>query len=211
MIKVYITDDHPATTSGVKQMLHETGDIRVTGIYNSGKTLLEALQREMPDVLLLDIHLPDITGNRLARVISDKYPQIRILAFTNMQTDFHLKDMLLHGCKGYLPKTVNGNTIIDAIREVYQGGTFIQQELKPELKAEMSRDKKKAMNIPPLTKREQEVLRLICSGHSNQQIAQILFISTRTAESHRFNLLQKLNAGNVAELVKLALHAGLVD
>ncbi len=211
MISVYIIDDHPAIISGVKQIVHETDDIRITGVYTSGKELLEALRHGVPDVLLLDIHLPDVTGNSLARIISDKYPQIGILAFTNMQTDFHMKDMLMHGCRGYLPKTAGNTAITNGIREIYRGGTFLEYAFKPELKAGITQEKKRAMGLPPLTKREQEVLQLICSGKSNQQIADTLGISLRTVEGHRLNLLQKLDAGNIAELVKLALHAGLVD
>ncbi len=211
MIKVYIIDDHPATIMGIQSILQQTEDVKVTGTFNSGKDLLEALKKELPDVILLDIHIPDLTGNRLARIISDKYPQVALLAFTNMNNDFHMMDMMRHGCLGYVFKTADPATIVKGIREVYRGREFVQDAFTSEIKYEIVQINKQMISPPPLTKRELEVLELICSGKSNQQIADMLCISLRTAESHRFNLSQKLNATNTAEVVKTALRMGLID
>lgn len=211
MIQVFIIDDHPATIMGVQSILQQAKDIEVTGTFTSGKDLLEGLKEQQPHVLLLDIHIPDLTGNRLARIISDKYPQIALLAFTNMNNDFHMMDMIRHGCLGYIFKTADAETIIKAVREVYHGRKFVQDDFTPEVKQEMVQLNKQMLSPPPLTKRELEVLELICSGKTNQQIADLLCVSLRTAESHRFNLSQKLNATNTAEVVKMALRLGLVD
>lgn len=212
MIKVYITDDHPTIIHGLKSMLAANDEITVAGAFTSGKELLAAMEQELPDVLLLDIHLPDITGNRLARMISQQYPQVGILAFTNMNTDFHLRDMLSHGCLGYLLKTADTSTVIQAIKEVYHGREFLEQPLNAGVKYEMMQaEKRQAAILPALTKREKEVLRLICAGKTNQQVADELYLSLRTVENHRFNLQQKLKVKNTVELMKVALHAGLAD
>ena len=212
MINVYITDDHPSIIYGVENMLRNKKEVKVTKSFTSGAALLEGLKQTVPDVLLLDIHLPDITGNKLARIISKNYPQVAMLAFTNMNTDFHIQDMLSHGCLGYLLKTADTDTILRGIKEVYAGNVFFEQPLKAEIKDNMMQaDKKRKFILPSLTKREKEILRLICDGNTNQQIADQLYLSLRTIENHRFNLQQKLQVKNRVDLIKLALHEGLAD
>src|SRR5690606_19643799 len=137
--------------------------------------LLAQLETQIPDVLLLDIHLPDISGNRLARIISRKYPALAILAFTNMNTDFHIQDMMRNGCLGYLLKTADAETIIEGIQEVHAGKKFFQQTLNRELEFDVAQSNKRAGRLPSLTKREKEVLEFVCSGKTNQEIATELF------------------------------------
>ncbi len=211
MIKIYITDDHPSIIHGLKHMLQHHQDIHIAGTFNTGKDLLNRLETDLPDVLLLDIHLPDISGNRLARIISQKYPQVAMIAFTNMNTDFHIQDMMNNGCLGYLLKTADEGTVAKGIREVYAGRKFLEQPLKAELEHDMMQTKKLLVTMPTLTKREKEVLQYICAGKTNQQIADELHLSLRTIENHRFNLQQKLKVKNTVDLIKLALHAGLID
>lgn len=208
MIKVYIADDHPSIIYGLQNMLAQEKEIQVAQSFHTGKDLLEGLAKSLPDVLILDIHLPDITGNQLARIISTQYPTVGILAFTNMNTDFHIQDMLSHGCLGYLLKTADISTVVTAIKEVYAGRKYLEYPLEAELKQDMVKAEKRLISAPALTKREKEIIKLICAGKSNQQVAEELFISLRTVENHRFNLQQKLKVKNTAELVKLALHAG---
>ncbi len=208
MINIFIADDHPSIIHGLKAMLAQSDQMQVVKTFNTGKELLEALCTETPDVLILDIHLPDITGNQLARIISSKYPGVAMLAFTNMNTDFHIQDMLRHGCLGYLLKTADAPTVITAIKEVYAGRKYLEQPLEAELRQEMTEAEKRLITMPALTKREKEIIRLICAGKSNLEVAEELCISLRTVENHRFNLQQKLKVKNTAELVKMALHAG---
>jgi DNA-binding NarL/FixJ family response regulator len=210
MIKVFIIDDHPSIIAGLKTMLQNSEDIVVVGSFDKGKDLLEALENNVPDVLLLDIHLPDIAGNRLARIISSKYPQLAILAFTNMNTDFHVHDMMKNGCLGYVLKTADAHTIIQGIKEVYQGKQFIIHPMKEDIQYEMMQSVKQATKLPSLTKRENEILAHICNGFTNQKIAEKLSLSIRTIENHRFNLSQKLQVKSTADLIKKALHLGLV-
>lgn len=210
MISVYITDDHPPIIQGLQYILAGNSEVEISGMFTRGQTLLDQLEEQRPDVLLLDIHLPDISGNRLARIVSEKYPGIAILAFTNMNTGFHIQDMMNNGCKGYLLKTADKATILKAIKEVYAGRPFLDQ-LDPGAKNDITDTRKRLQSLPPLTKREQEVLKYICAGRTNQQIADALQVSLRTIESHRFHIQQKLRAKNMVDLIKYALHMGLTD
>lgn len=210
-IKLAITDDHPMIVNGIEKMLYYYKHIEVIATYNNGKALLEGLKSQQPDVLLLDIQLPDISGNELARTISKQYKNIKIIAMTSMDSTFHMKDMLQHGCIGYLTKTTDKDTLINAIEEVAQGNEFLDTMLKNDLLNSLIQKKKKLDLIPRLSKREKEVLQLVLAEHSNKQIAEILFLSERTVESHRFNLQQKLNVKSTIGLMKIVMQLGLLD
>ncbi len=210
-IKIAITDDHPMVINGLEKMLYYHKQIEILATYTSGKDLLEGLEKQLPDVLLLDIQLQDTTGNELVRIISKKYPGIRILVLTSLDNTFHLKDMLQHGCLGYLRKTVDQSILLQAIEAVYNGDEYIEPHLKNQLVNSLIKNKKNINVLPTLTKREKEVLQLILAEHSNKQIADKLFLSERTIENHRFNLQQKLNVKNTLGLMKVALQMGLVD
>lgn len=210
-IRLTITDDHPMIISGLEKMLYYYKHIEIIATYNNGKSLLEGLKKERPDVLLLDIQLPDITGNELARIISKQYPDIKIIAMTSLDNTFHMKDMLGHGCLGYLKKTVDQKILIQAIEEVAQGNEFIEALMKNELISSLIKKKRNVDLIPTLTKREKEVLQLILAENNNKQIADKLFLSERTIENHRFNLQQKLNVKNTIGLMKIAMQLGLID
>lgn len=210
MINVYITDDHPSIIYGVENMLQGNTEVLIKKTFTTGTGLLAGLKEGLPDVLLLDIHLPDISGNQLARTISKKYPQVAILAFTNMNTEFHIRDMMSHGCLGFLLKTADTATLIRSIKEVYAGREFLEHALKAEMTYDMMQTKKRQLTLPALTKREQEILKMVCAGKTNQEIANQLYLSLRTVENHRFNLQQKLQVKNTAALVQTALQLNLI-
>ncbi len=209
-IKIAITDDHPMVISGIKNMLYYHKHIEVINTYKTGTALLEGLEKEQPDVLLLDIQLPDATGNELARIITKKYPDVKILVISSMESSFHVKDMMQHGCKGYLLKTSEEDIVLEAIEEVYHGGEYLEPSLKEDLLKSMLKIKKQTALSPSLTLREKEILQLITEGYTSPQIAEKLSISHRTVENHRFSLLQKLNVKNTAALMKTALQMGLI-
>lgn len=208
-IKVSITDDHPLVITGLQNALNGQEDIELLDTYKNGTSLLEGLKERQPDVLLLDVQLPDIPGNELARTINKEYPEIRILALTSMDTSFHALDMLQHGCTGYLLKHTEHDTLIEAIREVYAGEQYIDASIKDDLLKSMMKTKRQSNKIPVLTEREKEILQLIALGKTSPQIADELFISIRTAENHRFSIMQKLDVKNTAALVTKAIRLGL--
>lgn len=207
-IQVAIADDHPMIVNGIKNMLHYYRHIEIVQTYNSGKALLEGLLSARPDVLLLDIQLPDISGNELARIIARDYPQVRILVITSMDSTFHVKDMMKAGCSGYLLKTAGKDTLIGAIEEVYAGGTYLEASLKEQLLNEVLN--KKSTTVATLTRREKEILTLIAKELTSSEIAALLSISQRTVENHRFSLMQKLNAKNTVGLIRIASESGLI-
>lgn len=207
-IKISIADDHPMVVNGIRNMLHYNRHIEVLHTYHTGKDLMDGLAQTTPDVLLLDIQLPDHSGNELARIISKKYPHVRMLVITSMEQTFHVKDMMRSGCSGYLLKTVSKEVLIEAIEEVYAGREYIAPELKEQLVNEALKIKPPSVSI---TRREKEILGLIATGLTSQQIAVQLCLSQRTIENHRFSLMQKLQVKNSLGLAKIAMQMGLPD
>lgn len=212
-IKVMITDDHPLAISGIENMLRLSYDVEIVGAFNTGEQLLDGLAHKTPDVLLLDILLPDISGKDLAEIIRHKYPQIRILALTSLDAPMHVRTMMKRGCLGYLLKNTDQKTLINAINEVYNGNEFIEPSLKEQILHNTINGKRhhEATPVPKLTQREKEILQLIIAEYTSQEIASKLYLSLRTVEGHRLNLLQKLDAKNTVGLVKTALQMGLLD
>jgi len=209
-IKVAITDDHPLIIKGLKDVINANPLLELYGVYSSGADLLNGLAQQVPDVLLLDIQLPDKMGNELSRIVNKQYPQIAILALTNMDTIYYLKEMLQHGCMGYLTKHTDEAILTQAIIQVYNGEQFIEAGLKEQL-ADSILQKRNQLKSPQLTQREKEILQLIAREYTNQQIAGKLFIALRTVENHRLSISQKLNSKNTAGLIKTALRMGLIE
>lgn len=211
-IKVAITDDHLIAINGIRTMLADFPEVEVTAFYTTGAALLEGLQKEQPDVLLLDILLPDQSGHELAPIVGRLYPDVRIVVITSLDAPAIVKSMLHHGCKGYLLKGADQATLFKAVQAAYNNEQFIEPSLKDMLLQNMLGNQKRASNVPlELTRREKEVLQLIVAGDTTQEIADKLFISPRTAETHRLTLLKKLDVKNTAGLVRMAITLGLVD
>lgn len=211
-MKIVIVDDHPLAISGIKMMLSEQMDMHIINTYSSGKALLEGLLHETPDIILLDILLPDFTGNELASKISRNYPSVKMVALTSLDAPAMVKSMLYNGCIAYLLKGTDQNTLVSAIQSAYRGEEFVEPSLKEHLLQNMFKSQKSGTNVPyELTKRESEILQLIVKGDTTQEIADKLSISPRTAETHRLTLLKKMYAKNTAELVGIALRLGLAD
>ncbi len=211
-ITVAITDDHPLAVAGLQNMLSSCSHIKVLNTYSNGAELLQGLEAEQPDVLLLDVLLPDTKGPELAAVIHSKYPKINILAITSLDAPVHVKAMLRNGCKGYLLKNTDVQTLIHAIEEVHRGNEYIEPSIKEQMLQNMLHFKKQtSIKKPSLTRRETEILHLIIEENTNQEIADKLFLSLRTIENHRFSLFQKLDVKNTVGLVKAAIQLGLME
>jgi len=209
-IRLAIVDDHPLVQAGLRQLLASSVNIILEAVYSNGKELLSGLEQSAPDVLLLDIQLPDYNGDELARMIRQRYPQVRLLALTNVDTSAYVKKMVQAGCLGYLLKNVDRDTLVEAIETVFNGNQFIAPSLKEDLLQDMLEGKRKAKHAPTLTRREKEILQLIAKEHTSQEIADTLFLSPNTVENHRRQLLFKLDARNMAGLIKKAVDFGLL-
>lgn len=211
MIKLTIADDHPMVITGLLNILRPYPHLEVIATYLTGAALLEGLKEQVPDVLILDLHLPDTTGNELARILKRQYPQLRILVVTSVDNPYHVRDLLQHGCLGYILKSAAPETVVAAIEQVYQGEEFLEPALQQQVLDSVLHPAahKKARHVR-LTKREQEILGMLCDGLSNYEIGDKLFLSHRTIENHRMSLYQKFDVKNTASLVKMALQLGLI-
>lgn len=211
LITVSITDDHPLAIEGIQNMLRTEADIRISGTYSSGADLLEGIRQNTPDVLLLDVLLPDRNGDELAEIIQKDYPDVRIVAITSLDAPAHLRTMMRNGCKGYILKNTDKHSLVAAIKQVYQGGEYIDPVLQEKILNHVLHFQKMGPGkAPDLTRREKEVLKLILEEYTCQEIAEKLFLSLRTVETHRFNLQRKLGVNNNIGLVKIAIQMGLV-
>lgn len=206
MIKVAITDDQDIILNGLQKILALSPHISLTGTYKNGDELLDGIGKTQPNVLLLDIQMPGLSGIELAGIISKKYPSIKIIALTNVDVIPQVKKMLGQGCMGYLLKDADSKIIHEAIETVYNSSQYLHEPIRNQLLKSLSESKSK--NI--ITRREKEILQLIVEGFSNKEISDKLFLSIRTVENHRNHLLQKFDVKNTAGLVKVAIEEGLV-
>ena len=210
-IPVAIVDDHEVVINGLKAMFANSDEIKVVFSTTLGSSLLEYLKNEVPAVILLDIQMPEMNGIDICKQVHRLYPQIKIIAFSSFDDTHYIKQIIRSGASGYLLKNADQRTIITAIKQVVLGEEYLDESLKKILIQESLSGHRRSLYEIPLTKREKEILQQIADGLSNQEIADKLFISLRTVETHRFNLTQKLDVKNAAGLVKEAIKRGLVE
>ncbi len=208
-IKLAIADDHPVVIDGIRRQLEQVPDIEVLATYRNGSELLEGLQHVKPDVLLIDISMPGKTGDELAQIISECYPDIFMLALTSFDQAFHVHSMLLNGCIGYMLKSSDQEVLLEGIRTVYSGKQFLDPVIKEIILKDTFRKKEEPAQ-PVLSEREKEILQLIADELTSQEIAEKLFLSLKTVETHRMNLLFKLNVKNSVGLVRKAIDLKLI-
>lgn len=207
MIRIFITDDQKIIQNGLLRIVSEDEEIEVIGVFNNGEELMEGLSKELPDVLLLDIQMPGLSGIELAGIISKQYPSVKIIGISNIDVVVQVKKMLQQGSTGYLLKDASPDVILNAIHTAYGGGKVLDANLQQQIISGMFDSR----TNHEITRREKEILKLITEEFTNQEIADQLFISLRTVENHRNNLLQKLGVKNTAGLVRAAIQEGLID
>ena len=213
MIKVILVDDHQLVRDGIKALLAGMEGIEVTGEASSGNEMLALLNSNTPDVALLDISLPDISGIDLCRKIIAQYPEIKVLFLSMYTTEDYIFNAIKAGAKGYLPKNISRNELFNAVKEVSAGNEYYSETisniiLKSYIRKAKTPDDELQDSGELLSKRETEVLRCFAEGLSNPQIAEKLFISTRTVESQKNHIMQKLNLKTQVELLKYAIKNG---
>jgi len=203
MITVALVDDHPLLLDGLKNLIEASGVATVTKTAVNGNECLRMLTFEQPDVLLLDINLPDSSGIDLCKEIHQRWPAVNIIALTSFGEYTIIRKMLDNGARGYLLKNAMPEEIVEGIESVMRGQIFLCHEVDLFLKKKLSQQ-------VFLTPRETDLLRLIVDGYTNLEIAEKLFLGVETINSYRKNLLFKLNARNTAVLVKIALEQKLI-
>jgi len=210
-IKIAIADDHPMIAEGIRNMLRYDPEVEVVATYYDGGELLSGLRQLQPDLLLLDINMPGQQGDELARIITQEYPRIFIIALTNLNNNYYIKTMLQYGVSGYLLKTIRKEELKEAIRQVCSGKTYLDDTVRQKMAEEKLNVKKQAGAAYTLTSREKEVLRLIVENYTSREIGEKLHISKRTADHHRENILFKLGVKNISGLAKKAIELGLIQ
>ena len=203
MIRVAIVDDHKVVAEGFEHLINESGIAQVTGKAYSATGCWELLTKEQADVLLLDISLPDGNGIDLCPEIKAQYPNLKILMLTSYSELSIITRVLEDGASGYILKNAMAEEIIEGIRTVASGERFLCEEVNVLLK-------NREIQPVRLSRREQELLRLIVAGHSNSEIANNMCLGYETIKGYRKNLILKLNAHNTAQLVKIAVEQKLV-
>jgi DNA-binding NarL/FixJ family response regulator len=206
MIKVYIVDDHSVVIEGIYSLLQNEKGIEIAGYAANGQNCLTYFTNHTADVILMDISLPDMNGIDLCKLIKEKYPGIMVLALSTFNQGSYIKKMMEGGASGYLLKNTGKDEIIDAIKTVARGNIYLSFETGKELQASIKENE----TIPLLTKREKEILCHIANGLTNLQIAETLFLSIDTINSHRKSLHSKLNVKNTAMLIRFAVEHKLV-
>ncbi len=209
-IRVGITDDHLIVTQGITMILKDHPLVDLCLIAHNGAELLQMLKQQELDVLLLDIQLPDRQGDELAALVSQQYPDIAVVALTNMDQSFHVRNMFRNGVKGYLLKSASAQTLVEAIETVLRGKQYIDTALREKMAFELV-DLHHSHNKPTLTKRERQVLEYIADEKTSQEIAQLLNLSQSTVENHRVSLFFKFSVKNAAGLVRKAIQLGMIN
>jgi DNA-binding NarL/FixJ family response regulator len=204
MIKILIVDDHLLVLEGLKVLLQNTEGIDVVGTASNAYDAIAFLKQNEVDITFLDINLPDLSGIDLCLKIKEEFPSVKCLALSTFAERSYISRMIQNGAMGYLIKSSSKEEILEAISRVQEGGFFMNVNLLDPV----SENKSKA--IPFLTRREKEVLELIAEGLTNQQIADKVFVSVLTVNSHRKNLLTKFEVNNTASLIKVATQNGLI-
>lgn len=213
-ISIIIVDDHPMVLSGLKTLLYPYKHIVVLDTCTNSGQLLETLQYHQPDVLLLDILLPDTSGKEILPLLKKQYPEMKILVLTSLDTPAMVTAMMRRGSNGYLLKGAEPEMLTEAIETIHRGEDYIDPVLKEQLVQNVFNFKKQAQDkkiVPELTQREKDVLELIAMEYTTREIAEKLYISYHTAENHRNNLIQKLDVKNTVGLVKIAIQLGLIN
>ncbi|MEI2703425.1 MAG: response regulator transcription factor [Baekduia sp.] len=209
-MRLLIADDHGIVRGGLKVLLEQQPDMTVVAEAEDGQQALEMALAHRPDLCVLDVSMPKLTGLQVAREIRAHLPDVAVLMLSMHDDDSYLFEALKAGAGGYVLKREADQFLVDAIRAVAEGSSFLTNAAQSALVRTWLADPA-ATPEEPLSPREQEVLKLIAEAHTNRQIGEILHLSEKTVESHRGNILRKLGMRDRVELVRYAIRRGLVE
>jgi two-component system, NarL family, response regulator NreC len=209
VIRVVVVDDHAVVRSGLRLLLEAQDDIEVIGEGGNAQDAVFRARALKPDVMLLDVVMPGESGIDVVPKLLTESPETRVLVLSMQDDPSYVREAFAAGARGYVLKEAADEEVVSAIREVAGGGSYVHPALGARMVAADAAERA-AAESDPLSEREREVLRLLALGHTNQEIASQLYISVRTAESHRAHIMQKLRLSTRAELVRYALSNGLL-
>jgi len=215
-IRIYIADDHAILRDGLKLILSQNENFEIAGEASDGKTAMEEVEKLKPDICLLDISMPILTGLEAGRLIKKYNRSIKIIILSRHDNEVYVKQALQSGINGYILKDYAGSEIIRAISEVMSGKIYLSPKLIKNLTTgsilnNNSRKEKILNEKTILTGRENQVLKLICESKSNDEIAEILRVSIKTVQVHRQNIMNKLNLHKVGDLIKYGIKEGIIE
>jgi DNA-binding NarL/FixJ family response regulator len=211
--RIVLADDHTIVREGIRRLIMEMADLEVVGEVGDGLELLRLLEKSTADLVVLDISMPNLRGIEATREIKSILPHVRILILTMYQDRELLYHAIAAGADGFMLKKDSGTELSSAIKKIQQGGVYISPSLSEELIEDWVQSCRENPEPPsdPLTNREREVLKLIAEGKSNKAVADLLFISVHTVETHRLNIMKKLGLKKTADLVKYAIRKGYTE
>ncbi len=217
MIRLFIADDHQLVIDGIKAMLADAPGVTITGEANNGKQAIDLLAKIPADILVMDIDMPVLNGYDTAKILSSRYPDLKIIALTSYNEKAVIKKMLEAGASGYILKNVGREELIHALHQVASGQQYTSSEISLALLSEPAANVNSILPPPAtgqpvdlLTERELEILKLIAQGFSNSEIGEKLFISPRTVDKHRTNIMEKIGVNNIAGLIRYAFREKIV-
>ena len=204
--KVVIADDHPLMRGGIKSIINEVERFEVVAEASDGEEAIQKIDSQKPDLIILDISMPKKTGLEVLRNYKNKELEYKFIILSNYQEDEYIVEAVRLGAKAYVLKDIEANNIVSVLDTVLSGKTYYSQEIMSVLVNIMSNPNESSS----VTTKEKEVLKLISEGMSSKMIADALFVSVRTIETHRYNIMKKLDVNNTAELVKKALKLKII-
>jgi DNA-binding NarL/FixJ family response regulator len=211
MIRILIADDHQMFIDGLRSLLEGSDDIAVVGEASNGLKVVEICDRQEVDIVIMDINMPEMDGIQATRELLKRHPSIKVLGLSMYNDREYISDILKAGACGYILKNTGKETLLNAIRTVQSGGNYLGEEVSKTLLNSFMKNPSTGESIEKLSDREKEVLACIATGLTTHEIADQLFISKNTVETHRKNLLYKLKARNTAELVNNAYRQRLIQ
>jgi two-component system response regulator NreC len=209
-IRVLIVDDHAVVRSGLRRVLEAADGFEVVGEAGDMRTAVFEARAHTPDVILMDVVMPGPSGIEATPAVLNEAPGAKVLVLSMQDDPRYVREAFAAGASGYVLKEAAATELVQAIREVADGGRYVHPALGARMITAEAEERRRA-EADPLSDREREVLRLLALGHTNQEIAKMLFISVRTAETHRAHIMQKLHLTTRAELVRYALDQGLLE
>ena len=212
-IKIALADDHKIVRDGIRTMLESQPNIEVVAEVSNGNEILKKLENTQVDIVIMDISMPEKDGIKATKNLKEKHPNVKVLALTMSNDDLHIRQMIQAGASGYIMKSAGRKDLKDAIETIMNGKHYFSDEATQSIMMDLVKGKGKSttMDAVHITDRELEILDLIVQEYTNQEIAEKLFISSRTVDAHRRNLLQKTGARNTAGLVKYAFQHNLIS
>ena len=210
MIRAVVVDDHAVVRSGIRLLLDREQDIEVVGEAGSARDAVFRARALKPDVILLDVVMPGESGIEILPSLLKESPETKVVVLSMQDDPSYVREAFAAGASGYVLKEAADEEVVAAVREIANGGRYVHPALGARM-VQAEAEARAAAEADPLSEREREVLRLLALGHTNQEIAKMLYISVRTAETHRAHIMQKLRLSTRAELVRYALSQGLLE